>query len=191
MNRRTVLKRLSLVTGGVIASAGGIKLYHLYKAPPLSLLEAYRPLLADLADAIIPPTDSPGAKSAGVGDIVAKLVRDCTDRKSQNNFMDGLVALADRAERKYGKSFGQCSPTEKEAMLRHFEQADEPFGGWIGKADRKMEGDPFFVTLKNYVVIGYCTSKAGATQALRYDYVPGKYEGIVPLVPGQRAWATK
>jgi len=191
MHRRTAVKRLSLLAGGVLLSLGGIKYYQLYKVPDLSLLDKYRALLEDLSDTIIPATDSPGAKEAGVGDFVIKMVRECTDRKSQNNFIAGLKDLAGYAEGKYGKPYGQCTQEERAAILAHFEKAGKPFSGWMGKADSKVEGDPFFVILKNYVVLGYCTSKPGATQALRYDFIPGKYTGVVTLAPGQRAWATE
>jgi hypothetical protein len=191
MHRRTAVKRLSLLAGGALLSLGGIKYYQLYKAPDLSLLDKYRALLGDLSDTIIPATDSPGAKEAGVGDFVIKMVRECTDRKSQNNFITGLKDLAGYAESKYGKPYGQCTLEERTVILAHFEKTGKPFSGWMGKADSKVEGDSFFVTLKNYVVLGYCTSKPGATQALRYDFIPQKYTGVVKLAPGQRAWATE
>lgn len=191
MNRRSVVKRLSLLAGGVVLSLGGIKYYQLYKVPDLSLLDKYSALLGDLSDTIIPATDSPGAKAAGVGDFVIKMVRECTDRKSQNNFIDGLKDLANYAERKYGKPYGQCTVQQQFNILSHFETAEKPISRWIGKVESKVEGNSFFVTLKNYVVLGYCTSKSGATQALRYDYIPGKYSGVVTLKPGQRAWATE
>ncbi len=191
MHRRTAVKRLSLLAGGVLFSLGGIEYYQLYKVPDLSLLDKYRALLGHLSDTIIPATDSPGAKEAGAGDFVIKMVRECTDRKSQNNFIAGLKELAGYAESNYGNSFGQCAPEERAAILARFEKSGKPFSGWMGKAESKVEGDPFFVTLRNYVVLGYCTSKPGATQGLRYDFIPGKYTGVVPLAPGQRAWATE
>jgi hypothetical protein len=191
MKRRTAVKRLSLLAGGVLLSLGGIKYYQLHKVPDLSLLDKYRALLGDLSDTIIPASDSPGAKEAGVGDFVIKMVRDCTSRMSQNNFIAGLKDLAGHAESKYGKPYGQCTVQEQINILSHFEKAGKPFSRWMGKVENKVEGDPFFVTLKNYIVLGYCTSKPGATQALRYDFIPGKYTGVVTLAPGQRAWATE
>jgi Gluconate 2-dehydrogenase subunit 3 len=191
MNRRTAVKRLSLLAGGVLLSMGGIKYYQLHKVPDLSLLDKYRALLGDLSDTIIPASDSPGAKEAGVGDFVIKMVRDCTNRMSQNNFIGGLKDLAGYAQSKYGKSYGQCTVEERTEILVHFEKKAKPFSRLLGKVESKVEGDPFFVTLKNYVVLGYCTSKPGATQALRYDFIPGKYIGVVALSPGQRAWATE
>jgi hypothetical protein len=38
--------------------------------------------------------------------------------------------------------------------------------------------------------LGYYTSEIGATKALKYVHIPGKYEACIPLQPGQKAWAT-
>jgi hypothetical protein len=35
----------------------------------------------------------------------------------------------------------------------------------------------------------YFSSEVGMTQALRYVQTPGRWEGCVPLEPGQPAWA--
>jgi hypothetical protein len=191
MNRRRAVKRLSLITGGIVLTLGGVRLYDLIKTPRLEALDTYRGLLGDLADTILPATDSPGAREAGVGDLIIRMVKDCTNRKSQNHFIDGLRSLTEYTEEKYKRPFGACSLEERTAILTHFEQSGKPYKGWLGKADHQLEGDSFFITLKNYTVLGYCTSKPGATEALRYDYIPGKYAGTVPLEPGQKAWATK
>ena len=38
--------------------------------------------------------------------------------------------------------------------------------------------------------VGYFTSEPGATKALRYVAVPGRYEGCIPYKKGDKAWAT-
>ena len=44
--------------------------------------------------------------------------------------------------------------------------------------------------MKQLTLFGYFTSKEGATQALRYVAVPGKYVGDYPYKKGDKAWAT-
>jgi hypothetical protein len=44
--------------------------------------------------------------------------------------------------------------------------------------------------LKELTLLGFFTSEVGATQALRYLPVPGKYDGNVPYKKGDKAWAT-
>jgi len=191
MKRRKVIKRLGIIIGGLGLSYSGIKFYNLYKHPYFQNLEDHKDLIGALAETIIPTTDSPGAGETGTDEFIIKMIRDCTERKAQNNFISGLDNLSDYVQNHYKKTFQQCSLSERKAILTHFEMADQPNKGIFGKAERKFMGDPFFITLKKYTVIGYCTSKIGATQALAYDYIPGKYIASVPLTPNQKAWATR
>ena len=49
---------------------------------------------------------------------------------------------------------------------------------------------PFFRLMKQLTVAGYFTSEIGATKALEYVPIPGRFEGDVLMQPGQKAWAT-
>ena len=57
---------------------------------------------------------------------------------------------------------------------------------------KKKKEDPahYFRMMKELTILGYFTSEIGATQALRYVAVPGRYEGCVPYTKGEKAWAT-
>ena len=44
--------------------------------------------------------------------------------------------------------------------------------------------------IKQLTLWGYFSSEIGATQALRYVAIPGKYEGCIPYKKGDKAWAT-
>lgn len=190
MKRRRLFR--NIVVAGVAGAAtyAGYKTYSTYRTPRLDELASREELISDLAETIIPRTNTPGAKDAGVGPFVIKMVKECLPKKSQNNFLHGLDRLEQRAGAEYGKSFSACSAEQRSALLSYFEKDGKPYPGLMGKVHRKLLGDSFFTTLKRFTVLGYCTSKAGATQALAYDYVPGKFENT-PLGPGQRAWATQ
>ena len=47
----------------------------------------------------------------------------------------------------------------------------------------------YFTMIKQLTLWGYFSSEIGATQALRYVAIPGKYEGCVPYKKGDKAWA--
>ncbi|MGM9511714.1 gluconate 2-dehydrogenase subunit 3 family protein [Larkinella sp. GY13] len=47
----------------------------------------------------------------------------------------------------------------------------------------------FFTILRELTIVGYFTSETGASQALDYVAIPGRFVGDIPLKPGQRAWA--
>jgi hypothetical protein len=189
MRRRKAIQNLGLLFGGVLAGGAGWEWWSLSKRPAMELLQGNLALLDDLADTLIPSTDTPGAKAAGVGALIFVMVRDCTDRKTRNNFTEGLQDLIDKAKSTYGKPFGECTAAQREALLDSFGNAGQ--AGLLGKVRKRLTGDSFYTTLKKYTVLGYCTSKPGATEAMRYDYIPGRYVGSVPLEPGQRSWSTR
>ena len=63
--------------------------------------------------------------------------------------------------------------------------------GKDAKADKIRENpDYYFTQMKQLTLLGYFNSKEGATQALRYVAVPGKYDGNFPYKKGDKAWAT-
>ena len=191
MNRRKAIASILLLAGAGTAGVSGFKLYQWRKTPDLKKLDDFHPLITALAEVIIPETDTPGATTAGVTPFIINMVKDCTPRKEQNKFIDGLEEVAGYAHRHHKQAFEKCSSADQQAIVAYFEKRDRPYKGMAGKISRKLIGDNFFMLMKKYTVIGYCTSQAGATRGLAYDYVPGKYVGCVPLQPGQKCWATE
>ncbi len=180
-----------LIGGGVAASYSGYKYYQIHKTPDLTYLDDNKAMIADLAEVIIPKTNTPGAKEAMVHETIIKLVKNVSDRKTQNNFIDGLKDVHSYANSKYDKPFTQLTKQEQIAVVKHFQQKGKNFSGMWGKAKNKILGKSFFTILKEYTTIGYCTSKPGATETLAYDYIPGKYEPCLPVTANQKSWATK
>jgi hypothetical protein len=43
--------------------------------------------------------------------------------------------------------------------------------------------------VRDLTLFGYFTSEIGATQALNYVAIPGRYEECTTLEKGQKAWA--
>lgn len=191
MKRRTVIKRSLVIGAGFVFAYTGIRTYNLFRKPALESLHSWLPLIDSVSETIIPQTESPGAKDAGVGKFVIKMVTDCADRPSQNKFVLGLSDLADAAHAHYKKPFFECSEGERISLLTDVEAGEHKWPGMLGKLERHYTGDSFFTTIKKYTVIGFCTSALGATRALAYDYIPGQFTGVLPLVPGQKAWATQ
>lgn len=191
MNRRKAIFQISVAGAAIIGAAGGYKWLSMRKTPNLELLSANINLLSALAETIIPKTDTPGAAEAGVGKYIYIMIRDCTDKIEQNNFIDGLQELQAYTFGKYAKGYEDCDADQQESVLEHFEsKGNRLSSGIIGKVKHKYLGRSFFSILKSYTVEGYFTSEAGATKALAYSLVPGSYQGCVNLTPGQKAWAT-
>lgn len=190
MDRRKAIKRLALGALATGAAVSGYQYYKLVRKPDIETLNGEKALLAALADTIIPDTDSPGAAAAQTEEYILVMLRDCTDRKTLNRFLDGLMELKSKARRAYGKDFEKCTPEQRIAVLKAFEKRGRSWPGIMGKAQRRLLGQSFFNTLKEYTVAGYCSSRLGAEQGLRYAAVPGRFQGCIPLQKGEKAWAT-
>lgn len=191
MNRRKAIKYFLIIGGGAAGVFAGIKGYKILRYPDLTVLDKHSDLLSELSEVIIPQTESVGAKEAETGKFIIKMVKDCLPKASQNNFIDGIEDLVRYTKNHYSTSFSKCTTEQKNQVLSHFEKEGKPFAAMLGKIQHRIFGDSFFTTLKHFTVLGFCTSQAGATKALRYDYIPGKYVGITSLQSGDKAWATQ
>ena len=191
MKRRKAIVRIFLIGGGAVATYSGYRWYTWTRKPNLEWVNTQRELISSLAEAIIPKTDTPGAAEAGVADFIITMIHDCTGLKTQNKFIDGLKDLSDYCQSEFHKPFTSCTTEQKLSVLAHFEEKGRPLRGIFGRAQNKFLGKSFYTTLHEYTISGYCSSEAGATLALRYLAVPGKYLGCVPLGQSQPSWATK
>ena len=191
MNRRKAIAGITISTASVVLAYSGYKWYRWNVKPDINYLRNKIPLLSALADSIIPATDSPGAAEAGVGEFIFMMVNECTEVHQANKFIQGLESLESYTKSRFNKEFVDCSANDKIEVLKHFQEVGRDFNGLVGKAESKYLGRPFFATLKEYTIMGYCTSELGATKGLSYLLIPGRYQGCVPLQPGQKCWATK
>lgn len=158
--------------------------------------------VAELADTIIPTTTTPGAKAAKVNEIIDVILKDCYKEADQKRFLDGLTQTNKLSQDAYGKAFAQLDSAQRIEIVKKLEaeakQQKEQMASAqnaSGQADlqtpkaKSERVSPFFTMLKDLTLTGYFTSEIGCTQALEYVAVPGRYEGCVPLKPGQKAWA--
>lgn len=191
MNRRKAIFSLLMLGAGTIATYTGYKLYQVNKKPNLLFLDENEDTIAALTDNIIPRTDTPGAIDTGSPAVVISMLKNNADRKTQNNFIQGLKDLLDYTKSNFDKPFPQLPFATQQKILTLFYEKGKNFEGNLGKAKNKILGKSFFDILKQYTTIAYCTSKDGATVGLAYNYIPGKFEGCVPLGVAQKSWATK
>jgi hypothetical protein len=190
MERRDALHQMSLMLGGIVLSPSLTKFVNGYmpQAKPAHLsifggaAEAIA-LITELADTIIPTTTTPGAKEAGSAKTIALVVDDCYNPKEQQRFMEGLAAIEALSKDINQKGFVQSTPEERIAVLKKF-AAQAAISKKAGKKDN------FWFEIKGLAVATYFRSEIGATQALEYDAVPGKFDGNTELKKGQKAWAT-
>jgi hypothetical protein len=187
MNRREAISSVALLLGGTILGAeaflSGCKTKTGTAAEFTPADIAY---LDEVAETILPATSTPGAKAAQVGEFMKVWVRDCYEEKDQNIFREGMDKLNDASKKKSGKSFMESSPTERHDLLVALDAEQKEYQ----KNKKKDDPTHYFRMMKELTLLGFFTSEVGATQALRYVAVPGKYDGCIPYKKGDKAWAT-
>ena len=141
--------------------------------------------LDEIAETILPETNTPGAKAAAVGPFIALMVLDCYYPADQEIVQKGLVTLNDECVDETGKSFVDATPEERLALLTRIDGEAQHYT-WTRK-----DGDPshYFRMLKELTLTGYFTSEIGYTQAMRYVETPGRFDPCIAYAPGERAWA--
>ena len=169
---------------------------------PKALTPAQAKVLDAVAELIIPATETPGAREAGVAAFVDRAVADfCTPGDAQAICV-GLDRIEADARASHGAAFTALAPEQQTMLLARYDAEEgAPQAAAIGRGDTETglsnriplfeapQGRPFFAVLKDLVTVGYFTSKPGATKALRYELTPGAYHGCVPLAQIGRAWA--
>ncbi|MGI4886984.1 MAG: gluconate 2-dehydrogenase subunit 3 family protein [Janthinobacterium lividum] len=201
MDRRDAIARVALLMGGTVIGAdfflsscsspgksvaeGGAGA-PAAKMPDLDMDQVR--LLDEVGDTILPTTAaSPGAKAAHIGRFMGVMVRDCYTPADQKIFMEGLTKLNEASQKQYDKGFIACDPAERTALLTALDKEQKDYA-----AAHTEKGAPshYFRMLKQLTLLGYFTSEVGATKALRYLPIPGRYDGNVPYKKGDKAWAT-
>jgi hypothetical protein len=111
-----------------------------------------------------------------------------------------LTEFEDRAEKEIkrgkddakmaGQKAGGAPPDWVETATAKSNEVDSETGSIKQEARKKNEPTtPFFALMKELTLLGYFTSEIGATKALAYVQIPGRYDGCVKLEKGQKAWA--
>ncbi len=180
LNRRDVIRQ-----SGLFAAAAALGLALPARtwaalAAPVGWSKADEDLLNAIGDTILPMTPgSPGAGAVAIGRFILVMADECLAPESTNALRQALVEM--RVSPGW-RDFENQSATEREGLLLAYEQR-AGMGAAGAVANR-------FRLIKELTLLGYFTSEAGATQALRYDPLPGVYRGAVQLRSGDRSWAT-
>src|SRR5690349_8539660 len=115
INRREAIARLAAITGAI--AIGAEFFVSGCARPGKAKRTAFTPadiaLLDEIGDTIVPTTDTPGAKAAGIGAFMAMMVNDCYDDDTHVAFEHGLRAVDDAARKANGKSFLDSTPAQR------------------------------------------------------------------------------
>lgn len=192
MNRREAVKKTVLLAWGLIFASLAACRTSPRREKIRNLSPEARQLIAQLVETLLPETDTPGARSAGVDPFVVQALNGCYSYRERQNFFSGLDDFEQSCYLRYGRSFLQCTSEQQLAMvieLDHEALVQAP-GLWSKIKSKLFPHDHFFKTLKHLAIIGYFTFRPVATRVLAYDAIPGKWVGCMEMKPGQKGWAT-
>lgn len=177
MKRRTVFKHLA------VASAAAWILPSCVSDPQkvsvalnrLQVTGDDEELLGDLADVIIPATETPGARGVEAHLFTLVMVDDCLTKEEQEKYLKGMRSFPEVIKSLTGKSFSGASPQERLTMLATLEAHRE---------ELPQEASTFYSITKEFILQGYLSSQHFLTQVKPYQLVPGPdYRGCVPADP--------
>jgi hypothetical protein len=197
ITRRAAIARVAYLLGGAVSAstvagvlAGCDRLGRESAGSALSTDQ--KELVASLAEYILPETDTPGARSAGVHDFIDVMMTDYYPADERDRFLAGLTRVDQRSERAFGVRFLAADPSQQlDLVVALNRQAFQDAAAVAPDSDWHPEDvgrQSFFRTFKELVLVGYYTSEPGATLELRMNPL-GSWTGDLPYADIGRAWA--
>ncbi len=193
IDRREALRKTALLMGAAVSASAltgilqGCKAAPELTYTPSFFTEDQARIVSEVAEIIIPKTDTPGAKDTGVPGFIDLMLKDCYTKEDQDRFLAGLTAFEEEAKKAYGDSFIYCKPEQQVELVTKIHAA-----AVAESKENKEAKRPFILMAKELTLLGFFTSEPGATQVLQYIAVPGSYKGCIPLAEAGngKTWAT-
>lgn len=223
ITRREAIQRVTVLLGGMTLVGGSGLLTactsdrtprsytavgDLFSAEDVAFLD-------EVAETILPETETPGAKAAAVGPFMALMVNDVYSLDDQQVFVEGMRQLNEECEQLHGVAFMAATPQQRLQLLEQLDREQKDFMDRRAAARRRSPdavvadepedaraGDPtldpeitadapahYFRMMKELALLGYFTSEIGYTQAMRYVETPGRFDPCVPHSEGEKTWA--
>ena len=172
-NRRIWIKQVLIAGGGVLIlpacmsdeGASSVALLNIRITGKQELL------LAELAETIIPATDTLGAKALNLHHFVLKMFDDCYDKPEQIKIGNGLKQFNSYAQKYTGSAFDKLKVEKQLALLRE-----------LSKDDTAAEDlQVFLKETRRWIIKGFETSEYVMTKLIPYEMVPGRFHGCFPI----------
>lgn len=171
IDRRALLRSAILLVGGSLAGLPAKAFAQLAQSERF-FSDAQFAVLDEVAETIIPRTDTPGARDAGVPGLIDALMTNWASDERGDDFR----ALLDDIDGAAGGSGLLALAAEDRFDL-------------IRRYDAEKLYEPVYSRFKELVLTLYYLSEPGATQELRYELVPGAWDAWTTVSPDTRAWA--
>ena len=182
MERRDVLKMLGIGALPALAGLSPAQLQALGRDSVSGVTMSRRHPLFDqhqhatidqISELIMPATDTPGARAAGVAGFIEVIVAEYYRDDERSAFQRGLADVDARAQSLFSAPFLQLTEPQQTTILT----------GMDAESRAMPRGAPthFFARIKNLTLYGYYTSEVGQREELHSVFMPGRYDGAAPL----------
>ena len=176
MKRREAIKYTAALLGGAFSAPTLLAMNRWEQSTAistanLSLTDTQRKIVAEVAEMIIPKSDTAGAKEAGVPVFIETMLRDCYNKPEHTSFLEGVTALEQ-------DKFLEMDATARTEKLKKLE----------AEAKVNRQGVSFWRLVKELTLLGYFTSEVGIKSSFEYVQIPTKFQPI-KLKPNQKAYA--
>lgn len=219
MNRREAIQRVALLMGGAISAPAMFGVLNGYAKEPAAdwkpsvLGKDELAVVVRVTDIMLPRTDTPGALDVGVPAFIDTMLKEVYSQEARNRYLEGLHEFDAAALKAHRKPFVKLELPRQKALIQQFQDAAIAEERAIGAQKQKelvqevrnatalpQRTEPaawahprsFILTTKELALLGFFTSKPGATQVLQYVAIPGAYHGCLPVnqAGNGRRWAT-
>lgn len=188
MNRRDALKNTALLGAAATASTSFLALLQSCQAQdrlswtPQFLSTEQAHLVTALVDTILPTTDTPGGLDVKVDMFIDIVYAQAMDEVAQKDISSQMDEFNAACKEKYGKVFHKLDAEQKRAVLEAEEANSPKFtrGVW-GYSVEEQPPVGFYRSFKSLAIRGFCTSKEIGSEVLKYEPVPGPYQGCIPF----------
>src|SRR6185369_3724252 len=90
---------------------------------PVFFTEDQAGIMSEIAEIMIPKTDTPGAKDVGVPQFMDKLIKECFKKEDQDSFLAGLKQFDDDAKAAYGSVFMDLEAAQQQEHVKKIHDA--------------------------------------------------------------------
>ncbi|WP_158278684.1 gluconate 2-dehydrogenase subunit 3 family protein [Rhodohalobacter mucosus] len=182
IDRKEAIKRAAALMGGVVFAPSILGVLKGCTASP----GPWQPELFSSRQAAFTTamanTILPGAAEQGVPAFIESMVKDIYTEEQREMYIDAMDTLIEKCVVETGSDFAELDE-QAQFDFATIENTNAVEAGYA-------EGPQFFLILKELTMVGFFTSEYGATQVLRYQEIPGVYQGCIPFEDVGKTWAT-
>src|SRR5271169_4769735 len=120
MQRRDLFRLLAAGAAMPALSTSTLAMFRASQSASATALRTLNPqqnaTVIAMSEAIIPQTDTPGAKGAKVNEFIDVILTDWATDAERKRFLVGLANVDERSIALYGKPLVDCTPAQQETL---------------------------------------------------------------------------